>query len=130
MNVGCIPKKLMHTAALMGELIKDSVAYGWQLDAEVVKHSWVTMKDNIQSHIKKLNFGYRKQLISKDVKYLNKLGRFIGRNTLELTDSKGLVQEVTAEKFIIAVGGRPTPLECPGSELAVSSDDLFMMVSA
>lgn len=74
MNVGCIPKKLMHTAALLGELIKESTSYGWQLDTDLVKHSWVTMKNNIQSHIKKLNFGYKGQLRTVGVDYLNKLG--------------------------------------------------------
>ena len=29
MNVGCIPKKLMHTAALLGEASKESLAFGW-----------------------------------------------------------------------------------------------------
>ena len=77
MNVGCIPKKLMHTAALMGELIKESTSYGWQIDTELIKHSWVTMKNNIQSHIKKLNFGYKGQLRTVGVDYLNKLGRLL-----------------------------------------------------
>jgi thioredoxin reductase (NADPH) len=73
-NVGCIPKKLMHTAALIGELIKDSTSYGWQLDTETIKHSWVIMKDNIQNHIRKLNFGYKGQLRTVGVTYLNALG--------------------------------------------------------
>ena len=77
MNVGCIPKKLMHTAALMGELIKESTSYGWQIDTELIKHSWVTMKNNIQIHIKKLNFGYKGQLRTVGVDYLNKLGRLL-----------------------------------------------------
>jgi hypothetical protein len=28
-NVGCIPKKLMHTAALLGESAHEAGAYGW-----------------------------------------------------------------------------------------------------
>ena len=76
-NVGCIPKKLMHTAALMGELIKDSTSYGWQLDTEAVQHSWTSMKNNIQNHIRKLNFGYKNQLRTVGVTYLNKLGEGI-----------------------------------------------------
>lgn len=32
-NVGCIPKKLMHTAALMGDLSQDATSYGWQVCA-------------------------------------------------------------------------------------------------
>lgn len=30
-NVGCIPKKLMHTAALMGDYAKDAAQYGWEV---------------------------------------------------------------------------------------------------
>ena len=29
-NVGCIPKKLMHQAALLGEGLKDSAYFGWK----------------------------------------------------------------------------------------------------
>ena len=36
---------------------------------------------------------------------------------------------ISAARFIVAVGGRPTPLECPGGELAISSDDLFSLGS-
>lgn len=55
-------------------------------------------------------------------------GKFIGKNDIECTDSAGNVQTLRSRNFIIAVGGRPTPLGCPGGELAVSSDDLFSMV--
>ena len=38
-NVGCIPKKLMHHASLLGESIEDSRKYGWQVHDNVT-HSW------------------------------------------------------------------------------------------
>jgi len=37
-NVGCIPKKLMHTAALLGEAVNDAKPYGW--DVTRGAHSW------------------------------------------------------------------------------------------
>ena len=55
-------------------------------------------------------------------------GKFVGQNELECTDGAGNVETLTSRNFIIAVGGRPTPLECIGGELAISSDDLFSMV--
>ena len=30
-NVGCIPKKLMHQASILGENLKDAKEFGWQL---------------------------------------------------------------------------------------------------
>ena len=37
MNVGCIPKKLMHTAALLGEASKESLAFGWGVAGACVR---------------------------------------------------------------------------------------------
>jgi thioredoxin reductase (NADPH) len=128
-NVGCIPKKLMHTAALHGEHAVHAKAYGWQ-GADAITHDWGIMRQNIQDHIKGLNFGYRVQLREKGVQYMNKLGRFVDANTLEVTDKKGKKDTITARRFVVAVGGRPSKLGCPGGDLAVSSDDLFNLAEA
>ena len=37
MNVGCIPKKLMHTAAILGEGAKEAVAFGWDGAGEWIR---------------------------------------------------------------------------------------------
>ena len=115
-NVGCIPKKLMHTAALLGELAHDAKHYGWE-GGDSATHNWATLKENVQDHIKGLNFGYRVQLRENGVTYINKLGKFIGPNSLECTDKNGKVDVITAARFVVAVGGRPAPLECPGKHL-------------
>uniref|UniRef100_A0A7S4MQN0 Thioredoxin-disulfide reductase n=1 Tax=Odontella aurita TaxID=265563 RepID=A0A7S4MQN0_9STRA len=131
-NVGCIPKKLMHNAALINEaVILDSAAFGISTGAgegkPATQHTWDTMRENIQNHIRGLNFKYRVNLREKNVKYLNKLGKFKDAHTLEVTDKKGRTSEITASRFIVAVGGRPTGLNCEGGELAISSDDVFAL---
>ena len=105
-NVGCIPKKLMHQASLLGEATKDAKEFGWELNEEKPKHNWGKMVENVQLHIKSLNWGYKVQLREKKVKYLNELAKFVGPNKLELTDKKGKTREVTANKFVVAVGGK------------------------
>jgi len=128
-NVGCIPKKLMHNAALIRETIhNDAGVFGLTGVANSGgEHSWETMRENVQNHIRGLNFKYRVNLREKNVTYLNKLGKFKDAHTLELTDKKGRVSEVTASRFVVAVGGRPTNLDCEGGELAISSDDVFAL---
>lgn len=126
-NVGCIPKKLMHTAALMGEASHEAEAFGWKRTGSEPGHSWETMVENVGDHIKSLNFGYRVQLREEGVTYINKLGRFIDAHTIETTDKKGKKDTITAARIVVSVGGRPTPLSCPGAEHAISSDDLFSL---
>lgn len=124
-NVGCIPKKLMHNASVLGEHAKESAFYGWK-GHEGFSHDWEALKNNVQDHIKGLNFGYRVALREGNVTYLNKLAKFISPHEIECTDAKGAKQTISAARIVVAVGGRPTPLECPGAQLALSSDDIFM----
>lgn len=121
----------MHTAALLGESILDAKGYGWDLgNQDSYQHSWPTLRENVQDYIKGLNFGYRVQLREKNVTYLNKLGSFRGTNELACTDAKGKTEIITAARFVLAVGGRPTSLDCPGAEYAISSDDIFSLDQA
>jgi thioredoxin reductase (NADPH) len=147
-NVGCIPKKLMHTGALLREAITaDFEAYGLKLEQDVGKinenggdlagnsglhgmgpaFDWESLRENVQNHIRGLNFKYRVALREKEVTYLNKLARFVDPHTIEATDKKGRSSQITASRFLIATGGRPAPLDCEGSELAISSDDIFSL---
>jgi len=127
-NVGCIPKKLMHQASLLGEGLKDAKEYGWNLPEEKPTHDWTKMVDNIQAHVKGLNWGYKVALREKKVKYLNELGAFVGPNKLELTNKKGVKREISATNFVVSVGGRPKYPDIPGAkEYAITSDDLFSL---
>jgi thioredoxin reductase (NADPH) len=117
----------MHNAALIKEAIdKDSAAFGVS-SGDSTSHSWEGMRQNIQNHIRGLNFKYRVNLRENGVTYLNKLGKFKDAHTLELTDKKGNVSVITAARVVVATGGRPTNLECEGGELAISSDDIFAL---
>lgn len=128
-NVGCIPKKLMHQASLLGEALEDSRPFGWETP-ENIKHNWETMKNNIQDHIGSLNWGYRVQLRDKKVEYINAYGTFVDQHTVLVTPkNKSKAREITARNIIIAVGGRPKyPEDVIGvKEHTITSDDLFSL---
>jgi len=124
-NVGCIPKKLMHAAALLHDHIIDSKDYGWS--ESKVQHDWAAMTTNIQAHIRSLNWGYKTQLREKKVKYYNRLGSFISNKEIQTVDADGVVDKLSADNFVIAVGGRPRQLSCPGGEYCITSDDIFSL---
>lgn len=126
-NVGCIPKKLMHAAAQLGEGMKDASAYGWETPAEP-KHNWESMVSAVQMHVKSLNFGYRSELMTNSVKYLNAYAVFTDSKTVETTDKKGKVKTITFDEAVVAVGGRPRYPDIPGAkEHCITSDDLFSL---
>ncbi|KAF1402256.1 Thioredoxin reductase 3, partial [Spheniscus humboldti] len=126
-NVGCIPKKLMHQAALLGQALQDSRKYGWQYEQQV-KHNWQIMVEAIQNYIGSLNWGYRVSLREKSVTYLNSYGEFIEPHKIKATNRKGQVSYHTAETFVLATGERPRYLGIPGDkEYCITSDDLFSL---
>ncbi len=88
-NVGCIPKKLMHTASLLGQDIEDAQFFGWQTGegkpvSEGLKHDWATLVGNVQNNIKSSNFGYRNALRDGKVKYINALGSLVDAHTIKV----------------------------------------------
>ena len=124
-NVGCIPKKLMHYASLVGELRSDQYDLGLSPSAEG-SHNWEAMLEKINNYIRGLNWGYRVELSSKEVTYFEALGRVVAPNTIELTFAKKPPQRVTAKFILLATGGRPSMLELPGAvEHCLTSDDIF-----
>uniref|UniRef100_A0A8C2VNC8 Thioredoxin reductase 3 n=1 Tax=Chinchilla lanigera TaxID=34839 RepID=A0A8C2VNC8_CHILA len=82
-NVGCIPKKLMHQAALLGQALLDSRKFGWEYSQQV-KHNWESMTEAIQNHIGSLNWGYRVSLREKGVAYVNSYGEFMGQHKIKI----------------------------------------------
>uniref|UniRef100_A0A3B5QL87 thioredoxin-disulfide reductase (NADPH) n=1 Tax=Xiphophorus maculatus TaxID=8083 RepID=A0A3B5QL87_XIPMA len=127
-NVGCIPKKLMHQAALLGTAVKDAKKYGWQMP-ETLRHDWATMAEAVQNHVRSLNWGHRVQLQDKKVKYLNLKGSLLDEHTVRGLSKAGKETVLTAKNIVIATGGRPKyPTEIPGAvEHGITSDDIFWL---
>ncbi|XP_061711822.1 thioredoxin reductase 2, mitochondrial isoform X1 [Cydia pomonella] len=128
-NVGCIPKKLMHQAALLGESIHEAVSYGWQVpDVNAIKIDWSALTESVQNHIKSVNWVTRVDLRDKKIEYINGLGEFKDPHTLIATLKNGTKKELTARNIVIAVGGRPHYPDMPGGlEYCISSDDIFSL---
>uniref|UniRef100_A0A452UF97 Thioredoxin reductase 3 n=1 Tax=Ursus maritimus TaxID=29073 RepID=A0A452UF97_URSMA len=82
-NVGCVPKKLMHQAALLGQALSDARKFGWEYHQQV-KHNWETMTEAIQNHIGSLNWGYRLSLREKAVAYVNAYGEFVEHHKIKV----------------------------------------------
>lgn len=133
-NVGCIPKKLMHHASLIGGEIEDSHFFGWVTKdgkplKENLKHDWSTLVTYVQNNIKGSNFTYKGLLRSTGVNYINAYGRLVEKNKIKLTHKNGKEEFLTSRHFIVSTGERPKyPTEVEGAmEYAITSDDLFSL---
>jgi len=129
-NVGCIPKKMMHYGALLAEMRTDQAKAGLNVDT-TTEHNWNEMILNVQNHIKGLNWGYKSEMIKAKVKYFNAYAEFVDAHTIKTDNGKGKVEQVTADKIVIATGGRPSYPDIPGDrEFGITSDDLFSLKKA
>jgi len=82
-------------------------------------------------HIKGLNWGYKSDMMKLKVKYYNSYATFADPHTISLDNGKGKVETVTADKIVIATGGRPSYPGIPGDkEFGITSDDMFSLKAA
>lgn len=127
-NVGCIPKKLLHIAATMGDVNKsDAAAFGWDLNQNQ-EHSWKVVTENVQRYIKsELNQGMLDGFEANGIAYFNNKASLADRHTVALLQPDGSSKTVSAKYIILAAGGRPNDGGFPGAELCITSDDLFWL---
>lgn len=110
---------------------QDSQAYGWQFTSpETIKNDWAQLTENIQNHIKSVNWVTRVDLRDKKVEYINGLGHFRDANTVVAVMKNGSEKELKTQNVVIAVGGRPHYPDIPGAkEYAITSDDIFSLAT-
>lgn len=131
-NVGCIPKKMMHHSASIYDKFKifKHIGYPNTIHKEL---NWNRLVENVQNHIKGLNFNHQSTFIENNIDYYNKFASFIDKHTVELSElsengSYINKEIVTADNFLIATGGRPKYSNIEGEkECVITSDDFFSL---
>jgi len=121
-NVGCVPKKLYSYASHFRYDCTDSKGFGWQ--GSVPAFDWNVLRDNKTAEISRLNGIYDTLLDGSGVTLYNGRARLLDKHTVEIGD-----QKVSSEKILVATGGWPFVPQFPGSELAVTSNEIFDLPS-
>ena len=117
-NVGCVPKKLYVYAAEFGKAFKDARNFGWS--SEAATFDWATLRDNKTTEISRLNTIYDNLLTRAQATVIKGHARIIDAHTVAVGE-----QRYTTDKILIATGGWPHIPKFPGSELAISSNEVF-----
>lgn len=117
-NRGCVPKKLMVYASHFPALFAEARGYGWQVGQQTF--DWEGMITAVNHEVDRLNGIYQKMLDNSKVELFRDRAQFVDSHTLQVGD-----RQVTAEKILIAVGGKPHLPNILGIEHAITSDDIF-----
>ena len=118
-NRGCIPKKLMVYASHFPTDFDAATGYGWSpVDSQL---DWSKLMTAVNDEVTRLNGIYQRMLDNSKVEVYRGRAALVDAHTIAIGD-----QKVTADKILIAVGGKPTkPDDIPGIEHAIVSDHIF-----
>jgi len=118
---GCVPKKLFVYASQFSEHFEDSHGYGWSVGE--TSFDWPTLIANKDREIDRLEGLYRRGLENAGAEIIASRAELTGPNSVLI---KATGRTVTAERILIAVGGRANPhAALPGHELCISSNEAF-----
>lgn len=108
LNWGCIPTKALLSGAALAQQFKHSQQFGFSLGAidfdiqQLVRHSRQVSEQLVQ--------GIGQLLKKNQVTVFNASAQFIAKECLELTDTKGQKQQISAPHIIVATGARAANL--------------------
>jgi glutathione reductase (NADPH) len=117
---GCVPKKFMVYASEFAHHFKISKGYGWTVGES--SFDWPAFIAEKDKEIARLSGVYVRNLQNAGAELLHGRSRLVDAHTVETA----VGGTTTAEKILIATGGRPwMPKQLPGVEHAITSNEAF-----
>jgi glutathione reductase (NADPH) len=116
---GCVPKKLLVTAAHFAEDAADAKAFGWDLSN--ARFDWASLRDNVAAEVDRLEGLYHQTLAGNKVTLFEERATIAGPNLVQLASGK----QVSAGKILIATGGWPFVPDIAGKEYVITSNEVF-----
>lgn len=117
---GCVPKKLLVYGSKFSHLYEDAVGYGWK--AVKSKFNWETLITNVQNEVHRLSLLHTDLLAKANVELIPQKATFIDPHTVQVGE-----RQIRAAKILIAVGGEAVKPDIPGTELSITSREMFLL---
>ncbi len=117
-NVGCVPKKVMWYTAQQAHHFDHVADYGF--DASRNGHDWNGLKQRRDAYVRRLNGIYENNLDKRGVTHIDGWATLVDANTVDVEGT-----QYTAERIVIATGGKPMVPEIPAAEYGITSDGFF-----
>lgn len=122
-NVGCVPKKLFVYASRIAHELADGAGFGWSIPGEV-GFDWRVLRANEEKEVARLNGVYRRLLEQAHVEIHEARATIVDPHRVRVGG-----HEITAERIAIASGSAPRRPAIEGADLAMISDDVFVLDS-
>ncbi len=124
LNVGCIPSKMFVLPADYATSPAEAARLG--VDLRLDATHWQAIRDRVFGRIDSISSdGERYRATANNVTLYRDQGHFVDAKTLDVAGSR-----VTADRFVIAAGSRPNPLDIAGlNEVAYHTSDTIMRIA-
>ncbi|MEM6478283.1 MAG: FAD-dependent oxidoreductase, partial [Pseudomonadota bacterium] len=116
---GCVPKKLMVFASTYSSAFREARDYGWQVSSG--GFDWPAFKTKLEAELDRLEGIYQRLLDGSGVTRFSQRAVVTGPQGIRLADGA----EISAKTILVATGGRPVVPDMPGSELGITSNEIF-----
>lgn len=119
-NLGCVPKKLYVHAAEYGSAFAGAAGFGFASPRP--SFDWQILQQNKDGVIAQANRGIEGMLSKAGATLIKGKATITGRHEVTVAGIS-----YSTERILIATGSRPFVPELPGSDLMVTSDEIFAL---
>lgn len=128
LNVGCIPTKALLASSDVLRTVQEAKSFGINVEGEV-KPDFKAIVERKQKVTDELVAGIQFLFDKRGVKKIDGYGKLIDKNTVEVTKDDGSVEEVKADKIILANGSIPTvfPFMPYNGKNVITSDEVLSL---
>ena len=114
LNVGCIPTKVLTSVAHTYSTLKS--ADRWGLKVSGMELDFTQLMKRKQIVVNRLVTGVKSLLKARGITLIKGTAAFINEKQIEVKTNDGDIQQLEADKFLIATGSVPITLPIPGIE--------------
>ena len=128
LNVGCIPTKALLASSDVLRTVKEAKSFGINIEGDV-KPDFQAIVARKQKITDELVAGIQFLFDKRGVKKIDGFGKLIDKNTIEVTKDDGSVEEIKADKIILANGSIPTvfPSMPYNGKNVITSDEVLSL---
>lgn len=114
LNVGCIPTKVLASAAHTLSTLKQAGRWGLKIQGTELDFSMLMKRK--QMVVTRLVTGVRSLLKARGVNVIKGTASFLDEKRVEVMLEDGAVEKLEGDNFLVATGSVPIPLPIPGIE--------------